>query len=240
MASLSDDYLSLLKGIAAVNEPRGIIFHVDSATKVFSDHVLPVWANGEFIHIDPLIDDWKRILISASSSDMPSNVRALVMNYYSSLNIHDVATIVGHEMAHHLGCFAYTFDGEINDSMWFEEGLCFYLPRKRLFTHDRFEALMHIESLLIDVHKGEFGGHPVWQFGKSDDGRSFVAALFDYWRATAVVRSITEDYTAGDIVKVFQLFEHWIQHQSNGQRFFDYLTESLNVSEHDRCKLEIF
>ncbi|GMA65616.1 hypothetical protein GCM10025859_62730 [Alicyclobacillus fastidiosus] len=80
-------------------------------------------------------------------------------------------------------------------------------------------------------HKNQFGGHPVWQFGESDDGSGFVAALFDYWRATSVVRTIVEDFASGDVLKVLQLFEYWVQHPSREKRFFDYVTENLHVTE---------
>ena len=234
LASIAGEYLNHLKEIAIVNDPRGIVFHdFESATKVFSDHPLPAWTNGELIHIDPLVMDWKNIFLSAVSDNISNDIRSEVLNYYSTLDITDVATIIGHEITHHLEYFRQTFDHEINDAMWFEEGMCFYLPRKKLLSKERFEALMRVESLLIKSHKNRFGNHPVWRFGESDDGSGFVAALFDYWRATSVVRTIVEDYASGDVLRVLQLFQDWVQHASNELRFFDYVAKKLHVTDRE-------
>lgn len=232
LGSITDQYLTFLKEMATVHEPRGIVFHdFDSAIKVFSDHPLPAWTSGELIHVDPIVLDWKRIFLSAVSENTPNEIRAQVENYYSTLDLRDVATIVGHEITHHLAVFSPTWDHEINDAMWFEEGMCFYLPRKKILSTERFEALMHVEDLLIQEHKQQFGRHPVWQFGVSDDGSGFVAALFDYWRAISVVRRIVEDHASGDVLKVLQLFEYWVEHASAEQRFFNFVTENLNIPE---------
>ncbi|MFB5189747.1 hypothetical protein [Alicyclobacillus fastidiosus] len=222
-----------------MNEPRGIVFHdFDSATKVFSAHALPAWTNGDLIHIDPLVADWQRIFLSAIPCDVADDIFRDVSNYYLFLDIRDVATIVGHEVTHHMGCFARTFDAEINDAMWFEEGMCFYLPRKRLLFSQRFEALMRAEALLIELHRDQYGEHPVWRFGGSSvDGGGFVAALFDYWRATSAVRTIVEEYASGDVRKVLRVFEYWVEHLSSEQRFFDYVMETFHVPDVCRQKL---
>lgn len=230
MSSITDQYLTFLKGVTTVHEPRGVVFHdFYSTTKVFSGHPLPAWTSDELIHVDPIVLDWKRIFLSAVSENTPNEIRSEVESYYSTLDLQDMATIVGHEITHHPAVFSPTWDHEINDATWFEEGMCLYLPRKKLLSAERFEALMRVEELLIQQHKQQFGGRPVWQFGASDDGSGFVAALFDYWRAVSIVRRIVEDHASGDALKVLQLFEYWVEHAGTEQHFFYFVTEHLNI-----------
>ena len=93
IASLTS-YASWLKTLGTVEEPRGIVFHdLASATTVFSEYVLPAWTNMSLIHLDPVIDDWKHIYLSALAPDLSGPTQALVADYYQSLDALEIATI---------------------------------------------------------------------------------------------------------------------------------------------------
>ena len=139
-------YSQWLETLGAVDEPRGIVFHdLASATTVFSTLVLPAWTDLTLIHLDPVLDDWKQIFLSALASGMPGATQVLVEDYYQTLETVDVATIAAHELTHHLHCFSDT----PQQATWFEEGFCFYAPRKQLLSPARLSHLQQVERPLL-------------------------------------------------------------------------------------------
>jgi hypothetical protein len=179
--------------------------HLASATTVFSEYVLPAWTNLSLIHLDPVIADWKQIYLSALSPDMSGSIQALVADYYQSLDALDIATIGAHELTHHLHRFSDTPE----QAAWFEEGSCFYAPRKHLLPGARRSQLQQVERALIEAHEARLGGHPVWQFGFGNTGGEFTDALFDYWRAIQTVSHLGETYAHGDVKHLLTLFDQW-------------------------------
>ena len=224
-------YLVWLQTLGEVEEPRGIVFHdFDSATTIFSTHVLPAWTDHELIHIDPLVDDWRHIYLSALTEGLSPSIQTLIRSYYDSLNYSDVATIVAHELTHHLRVFAEVPE----DATWFEEGFCFYAPRKQLLPADRLRELQSVEKALIDAHGERLGGHPIWQFGRSDTGGGFTDALFDYWRAIHAVSTLIDTYAHGDSKSILALFSRWKNQSDRATRLDEFLIAALEVSEMDQ------
>jgi hypothetical protein len=97
---------------------------------------------------------------------MAGSTQTLVAKYYQSLDALDIATIGAHELTHHL----HTFSDVPEQASWFEEGFCFYAPRKRLLPAARLSQLQQVERALIEEHKARLGGHPVWQFDFRNTG----------------------------------------------------------------------
>ena len=236
IASLTD-YLEWLRHLGTVTEPHGIVFHdLASATTVFSNHVLPAWTNLLLIHLDPVVNDWKDIYLSALSSGMSPSTPREVEAYYQSLDILDIATIGAHELTHHLELFANTPE----NAMWFEEGFCFYVPRKTLLSATRLRHLQRVEKILIEVHEARLGTHPIWQFGLTDSGQSFTDALFDYWRAIHTVSQLGETYAQGDLKRLLALFQQWHQQESQNIRLDTFLVQALGVSPDDQRTLWLY
>lgn len=224
-------YLAWLQTLGPVAPPRGVVFHdFDSATTVSSTHVLPAWTDLSLIHLDPLVEDWKRIYLSTLTQDMPAALQASVRDYYASLDYLDVATILAHELTHHLQVFTSVPE----EAAWFEEGFCFYVPRKQLLAADRRVQLQHLEKTLIDVYAERLGGHPIWQFGRSDTGGGFTEALFDYWRAISAVSRLIDHYAQGDSGRVLALFTQWNDQPERESRLDEFLVAALGVSEVDQ------
>jgi hypothetical protein len=230
----SNSYLAWLRTLGEVNQPRGIVFHdLDSATRVFSTYALPAWTDHGLVHVDPIIDDWKRIYLSTLTPEIPPVQYALIRNYYESLEQSDVATIVAHELTHHLHIFADTPE----EAMWFEEGFCFFLPRKHLLTAARAMQLQAVEQALIERHTERLGGHPIWQFGLSDRGEGWADALFDYWRAIRTVSTIADTYAGGESKTLLALFSTWKQQPDRGIHLHEFLIDALGVSTTDQQAL---
>ncbi len=80
LADAITGYLVWLQTLGEVEEPRGIVFHdFDSATTVFSTHILPAWTDDALIHIDPLVGVWRRIYLSALTEWLsPSITRVFI------------------------------------------------------------------------------------------------------------------------------------------------------------------
>jgi hypothetical protein len=224
-------YSQWLETLGAVDEPRGIVFHdLTSATTVFSTLVLPAWTDLTLIHLDPVLDDWKQIFLSALASGMPRATQVLVEDYYQTLETVDIATIAAHELTHHLHCFSDT----PQQATWFEEGFCFYAPRKHLLSPARLTQLQQVEQALIEVHAPRLGGHPIWQLGLTNTGGSFTDALFDYWRAIHTVSHLGQTYAHGDVKHLLTLFEQWKSQQVHTSRLDAFLIETLGVSKDDQ------
>ena len=230
IASLTS-YARWLETLGTVEEPRGIVFHdLASATTVFSDHVLPAWTNLSLIHLDPVIDDWKQIYLSALSPEMSGPTQALVAEYYQSLDALDIATIGAHELTHHL----HRFSDVPEQATWFEEGFCFYAPRKHLLPAARLSQLQQVERALIEAHEVRLGGHPVWQFGFANTGGGFTDALFDYWRAIHTVSHLGETYVHGDLKRLLTLFDQWKSRHEQASRLDAFFIEALGISKDDQ------
>ena len=224
-------YSQWLETLGAVDEPRGIVFHdLTSATTVFSTLVLPAWTDLTLIHRDPVLDDWKQIYLSALSPDMSGPTQALVAEYYQSLDVLDIATIGAHELTHHL----HRFSDVPEQASWFEEGFCFYAPRKHLLPAARLSHLQQVEQALIELHAPRLGGHPIWQFGLTNTGGSFTDALFDYWRAIHTVSHLGQTYAHGDVKHLLALFDQWRSQQVHASRLDAFLIEALGVSKDDQ------
>jgi hypothetical protein len=229
-------YLAWLQTLGPVEEPRGIVFHdLDAATTIFSTNVLPAWTDDALVHLDPLVSDWKQIYLSALTSGMPSLLQQLVRGYYESLDRADVATIVAHELTHHLQAFAQVPE----EAMWFEEGFCFYAPRQQLLEPSRRAQLQRVEKALIDTHTARLGGHPIWQFGRSDTGAGFTDALFDYWRAIRTVSHLIDTCARGNIQSILTLFITWNNRSDPTLRLHEFLIDALNIAEVDQRELHL-
>ncbi|GAA0603187.1 hypothetical protein GCM10009001_20200 [Virgibacillus siamensis] len=116
--------------------------------------------------------------------------------------------------------------------MWFEEGLCFYLPRKVLMSNDQLRGITKVEEKLIEEFQNFFGTYTLNFFGQSDEG-GFTGALYDYWRATWLITYLAENYLEGNIDGLLDLFEKW---KGSGERLIqDFIVSELRIT-HEQAK----
>lgn len=107
--------------------------------------------------------------------------------------------------------------------MWFEEGLCFYLPRKIMLHDQEFHAIQKAESILIEEYRGRFGEYGLSQFGESGDD-SYAGAFYDYWRSTYVIEQLIEHYF-NDVEELFDVYQQW----QGFEPIHEYLVNTLKL-----------
>ncbi|MFC4560161.1 hypothetical protein ACFO3D_18550 [Virgibacillus kekensis] len=223
-----NDFADSLKAIISIEEPpRGIIFHdLESATKLYSTIPLPAYTSRDLIHITPLVETWKEIFL-ASAGGVDEAVE-----YYNNLELADVVEIAAHELTHHSDFFHDDFDGD-EENMWFEEGLCFYIPRKLIYSAEKFERIMDVEKKLIDRYKAEYGDYTLDKFGEAGyrggENFSYSAAFYDYWRSTITVKRLVEDYCDGNLQELIKIYTEWTE-DDRKQKLIDYFRQKFNMT----------
>ncbi|SFF97316.1 hypothetical protein SAMN05216353_11669 [Halobacillus alkaliphilus] len=221
-----------LEAITTFGSPRGIIFHdLKSATELYSTIPLPAYTSRDLIHINPLIDTWKDIFLSTTRGLIKAE------QYYKHLSIDDIAVIAAHELTHHADFFHSEFeDWDEEENMWFEEGMCFYIPRKMILSTDKFNEIMEVERSLIELYKPEYGEYTIDLFGDSGyrggNGLGYSSAFYDYWRSTNIVNLLIEKYCNGDMNKLIESYKNWVNNSAerNLQKFF---IDDFQLSKHE-------
>ncbi|WP_226580550.1 hypothetical protein [Halobacillus litoralis] len=213
-----------LENLTTFKCPRGIIFHdLKSATKLYSTIPLPAYTSRDLIHINPLPDTWKGIFLSTTRN------LSIADQYYRNLSIDDIAVIAAHELTHHADFFHSEFedwDEAGVENMWFEEGMCFYIPRKLILSSEKFDEIMEVERRLIEIYIEDFGEYTIDLFGESGyrggDDFSYSAAFYDYWRSTLIVHFLIEKYCNGEVKKLIAAYRKWVDEhvETNLQTFF--------------------
>lgn len=219
-----------LNELTSFENPRGIVFHdLKSATQIFSDIPLPAYTSRELIHINPLTVVWQDIFMSTvqGKNSKPAE-------YYSTLELIDVAVIAAHELTHHSEFFHGDFEGD-EQNMWFEEGMCFYIPRKLMLAEEKFNDIAEVESQLIKTYRSEYGEYTLDLFGESvcrqNQRNEYSAAFYDYWRSTKVVKILIEEYFKGSIMELINCYNEWDQEGPLHKYFIKRLNLSASESE---------
>jgi len=230
---LLKNFSLFLGQITNFDNPRGIVFHdLESATELYSTSPLPAYTSRDLIHITPLVKTWRDLFLSTTKD---IDVKKAT-EYYMSLDLTDIATIAGHELTHQSEFFHDDFDEIDYENTWFEEGMCFYIPRKLIMPENKFNEIMEVESQLIDVYKNKYGEYSLNQFGESGENASeneiYSAAFYDYWRSTKVIRTLVEDYFNHQISDLIKCYRKWVAQDSNPllQTFF---INKLNLTENE-------
>ncbi|PFA69216.1 hypothetical protein CN378_04905 [Bacillus sp. AFS015802] len=223
-----------LNEVASFQSPRGIIFHdLASATQLYSTLPLPAYTSRDLIHITPLVETWKDIYISTT------NGVEVAKTYYTTLDMEDVAVIAAHELTHHVDFFHSDFEELDEENMWFEEGLCFYIPRKFILSEEKFNSIMNVESCLINKFKEKYGEYTLNLFGESaghSEELEYSSAFYDYWRSTAVVDLLIRNYCNGSVQTLIDIYKEWAgsSKESNLQTYF---VDKLHISNEDAKNL---
>ncbi|MFD1018616.1 hypothetical protein [Thalassobacillus hwangdonensis] len=217
-------YARHLNKLTEYELPRGIVFHdLQSATELYSTIPLPAYTSRNLIHITPLVDTWKEIYLSSASDSQAAS------DYFHALDLDDVAAIAAHELTHHADFFHSefeTWEEEDEEDMWFEEGMCEYLPRKFMFSEEKLDKILSVEADLIERFKSEFGMYPLSSFGKAGyrggNSQGYATAFYDYWRSCITVMRLIEEYCDGEVEQLIAHYRDWVEgeRKTNLQNFF--------------------
>lgn len=202
-----NEYQKILeREYALVDMPKGILWTTEElATTVFSEIPIPAYTNKDLIYMTPDIETWQRIFIKQlDGKKLPS-----VQRFYESSTEKEMLIILAHELTHHSDLFLDDFDDEREEGIWFEEGMCFYLPRKILLNEKEFNEITYVETELFETFKDEYGNHSLDDFGSSSYQGSLSGIMFDYWRSYLAVKSLVEISANNDVKLVFEKYHKW-------------------------------
>jgi hypothetical protein len=199
-------YEELLKDDYQLNSvPKAVVWtNNELATNVFSSIPIPAYTREDFIYLSPELNVWQKLMIQQlDDKEVP-----IVRSYYETFSEDHLLEILAHELTHHIDLFMDEFDDIREDSIWFEEGMCFYLPRLHLFDKEHFNTITKIEEELVEAFKNDYGQHSLDNFGTASYAGSLSSIMFDYWRSYLKVKELVDFYD-GNVHKLFEIYHNW-------------------------------
>lgn len=196
---LEDEY-------ALVDKPKGVVWtSAEAATSIFSDLPIPAFTNKDTIYITPDVKAWRKLFMQQlDGKDLPH-----IQQFYEHLSENHILTILGHELTHHSDLFLDEFEDEREDSIWFEEGMCEYLPRKLLLTDEEFNEISMIEKELVDIFTREYGNRSLDEFGSNSYTASLSSIMLYYWRSFLAIKYLVENRFHNNVNLVFEEYHKW-------------------------------
>lgn len=203
---LNEYQIILEKHYGLTELPKGVIWtNEELATKVFSNIPIPAYTNKDLIYMSPDIETWRNILLrQLDEKELPD-----VRKFFESYSENHLFIILAHELTHHSDLFLDEFEDERENSIWFEEGMCFYLPRKILLSETEFNEITNVETKLFEAFKDQYGKHSLEDFGSSSYQGSLSSIMFDYWRSYLSVKYLVEERANNDVKQVFDTYHKW-------------------------------
>lgn len=211
------------KTYALNDKPKGIVWtSAELATSVLSEIPIPAYTNRDVIYISPDLEAWRTLFLTQlDGKDLPH-----IRKFYENYSENQLFTILAHELTHHSDFFPDEFDDERDDSIWFEEGMCEYLPRKLLLSKGEFEEITAVEKELVEVFSEQYGSRPLDDFGSGSYLGSLSSIMFDYWRSFLAVKYLVEERFGSDVLAVFAEYHKW--HEDGRQML---LTEYFELDQ---------
>lgn len=212
----------LEKNYVLTELPKGIVWTtMDLATTAFSNLPIPAFTSRDLIFLSPDLESWRTLFLT----QLEDRTNQKVKTFYENLSLSHIVTILGHELTHHSDLFIDEFDDDREDSIWFEEGMCVYLPRKMMLSPAEFEAITSVERELIGMFQDKYGARSLDDFGSASYGGSLTSIMFDYWRSFFAVKYLVEEWADHDVKKVFAEYHRWQQEGKTKP-----LTEHFNIT----------
>lgn len=197
-------FLEYLKTNFALSSlPRAVVWTgCETATCLLSDIPIPAYTNDYRTIFCPELQSWKKIYLQQLNETQYNEISAY---YECKLTDNHVLQILGHEFVHHSDFFP---EGEYTSGIWFEEGMCEYISRKYFLSEQEFEEAAHINALLVDRFREQYGEHSLEEFGSATYQRDYSGIFFEYWRSFLAVRRIIDQFD-GDVLEVFREYHGW-------------------------------
>ncbi len=201
------EYQQILESEYALKDlPKGILWtNEELATTVFSEVPIPAFTNENLIYMSPDIETWRNILVKQLDNKELPDVR----EFYENFSETQVFIILAHELTHHSDLFLDEFEDEREDSIWFEEGMCFFLPRKILLNEKEFNDITNAETKLVEAFNDQYGKQSIDNFGSSTYKGNLSSIMFDYWRSYLAVKHLVEVHANHDLKALFKEYHNW-------------------------------
>lgn len=207
LSSGLNEYQKVLeKEYALKDSPKAVVWTTEElATSVFAEIPIPAYTNKNLIYMSPDIKAWQNIFEKQlDGKELPA-----VRHFYKENTETEMFIILAHELTHHSDLFLDDFDEDNEDGIWFEEGMCFYLPRKLLLNDQEFDQITNVETELYENFKGKFENHSLEEFGNSSYHGTLPSIMFDYWRSYLSVKYLVEVRANGNVQAVFNEYHKW-------------------------------
>lgn len=191
---------------ALKDSPKAVIWTPEEiATTIFSNAPIPAFTRKDLIYMTPIVSEWKEIFFKQlADRELP-----IIRNFYERNTESEMLTILAHELTHHSDLFMEDFDDDHwEDEIWFEEGMCFYLPRKHLLTEEEFDEITTVEKTLVKEFEADYGNHSLSDFGKKTYAGNLTSIMYDYWRSYLTVKDLVEREN-GNVMTVFAQYHDW-------------------------------
>ncbi|TFE00855.1 collagenase [Jeotgalibacillus sp. R-1-5s-1] len=187
--------------------PKAVIWTTsEAATQIFSDTPIPAFTRKDLIYLSPDLTWWSEMFLSQlQGKDLPIDIH----NFFRNFSGQHLLAILGHELTHHLDLFYDDFEDERENSIWFEEGMCEYLPRKLMLGDEEFEKTTSVEKHLVEAFQDDYGHRPLDDFGTASYDASLASIFFDYRRSYLLVKHLVEGVYQGNIQAVFADYKEW-------------------------------
>ena len=201
------EYQKVLKKEYALRElPKAIIWtNEELATTVFAEIPIPAYTNKNLIYMSPDLKTWRNLFVKQlDGKELPN-----VQKFYQNISENQIFIILAHELTHHSDLFLDDFKEDRENSIWFEEGMCFYLPRKILLSEKEFNDITFAEKMLVENFKDIYGKHSLDDFGVGSYRGSLSSIMFDYWRSYLAVCYLVEVRANNNVKAVFEDYHNW-------------------------------
>ena len=226
MAKLKSYQQILEQNFELTTIPKGVLWTKgELATTTFSTIPIPAFTREDFIYMSPILKEWQNLLVS----QLDGKVMPHIQSFYENFSNDQLFVILAHELTHHIDLFVDEFEDDRHDSIWFEEGMCFYLPRKYCLTEEQFEEITAIELELVNIFTEDYGENDLDDFGSMSYQGSLSSIMFDYWRSYLKVKLLVEKMN-GDISSVFKLYKEWHK-EGRETSLVQYFEDILKKSE---------
>ncbi|RKQ34735.1 hypothetical protein [Oceanobacillus halophilus] len=202
-----NDYQEILKEKYGLKTgPRAVVWTSEKlATEVFSDVPIPAYTNKDIIYMSPDLSEWRTLFLK----QLDGIKIPYIEHFYKNYSENQLFTILGHELTHHSDWFLDEFDDDRDNGIWFEEGMCEYLPRKHCLNETEFKEIVKVESELVDIFKGKYGINSIEEFGSTTYKGSLSSIMFDYWRSFLLVKELVEERANGNVELIFKIYHEW-------------------------------
>lgn len=186
--------------------PKAVVWTTEQlATTVFSTVPIPAYTNKDIIYMSPDLSAWKKLFLhQLEGINLPE-----IRDFYKNYSENHLFIILAHELTHHSDLFIDEFEDERESGIWFEEGMCFYLPRKIVLTEREFEEVSRIEWKLVQAFKDKYGSNSLEDFGSCSYQGSLASIMFDYWRSYFAVKYLVEERANHNIQLIFDEYHKW-------------------------------
>ncbi|HWI46810.1 MAG TPA: hypothetical protein VNU45_01130 [Rummeliibacillus sp.] len=202
-----NEYEQILKRDFSLDDSPNAVVWTSSqlATETFSNIPIPAYTNKNVIYMSPDFEEWRKLFIRQLDN---KNLHK-IQEFYESYSEEHIFVILAHELTHHIDLFVDDFDDEWTNSIWFEEGMCFYLPRKLLLNEADFQQILQVEKELVREFSSEYGHHSLDDFGIESYTESLSSIMFDYWRSFIRIHELVEKRYNHNILELFNDYHHW-------------------------------